>query len=53
MGFMWNLIGMAAIMLWTAALSFMMFYTLKQLNLLRIEAGQEFKGQLGPPLYDF
>ncbi len=44
-GLAWNCIGLLAIALWTAVWTFIMFYTLKRMDMLRVEAEHEFKGE--------
>ena len=43
-GFGWNLVGLVAIITWTAVLCFIMFFSLKQMKMLRVETEHEFKG---------
>ena len=45
-GFLFNIIGLLAIITWTGTLSFLMFYGLKKVKMLRVEAAAEFKGNL-------
>ena len=45
LGFAWNLIGLAAITLWTTVLCFLMFFGLKSIDMLRVETEHEFKGE--------
>ena len=47
-GFLFNIIGLLAIITWTGTLSFLMFYGLKKVKMLRVEAAAEFKGNLKP-----
>jgi len=44
MGLAWNIIGLIAIISWTGILSFVMFYALKKVKMLRVEASMEFSG---------
>ena len=44
MGLAWNVIGLIAIISWTGILSFVMFYALKKVKMLRVEASMEFSG---------
>ena len=44
MGLAWNVIGLIAIISWTGVLSFVMFYALKKVKMLRVEASMEFSG---------
>ena len=43
-GLGWNCVGLIAIMVWTGATTFAMFYVLKLFNQLRVEPGVEYKG---------
>ena len=43
-GLAWNVIGLIAIISWTGVLSFVMFYALKKVKMLRVEASMEFSG---------
>ncbi|XP_076114294.1 putative ammonium transporter 1 isoform X1 [Mytilus galloprovincialis] len=51
----WQLAGLSAIITWTATLSFVMFYTLKKVSLLRVSFEFEMKGldipKHGEPAY--
>ena len=42
--FGWNIVGCIAIVTWTGALCFIMFYSLKKVKMLRVEASHEFTG---------
>ena len=44
-GLGWNILGLVAIISWTGGLSFIMFYALKKVQMLRVEAAHEFKGK--------
>lgn len=44
-GLAWNCIGLMSIIAWTAVTSFIMFYTLKKFNLLRVSPEMEFRGR--------
>ncbi len=44
-GLGWNIVGLCAITVWTTVLCLFMFYTLKRLDMLRVEAEHEFKGE--------
>ena len=44
-GLGWNIVGLLAIIAWTAVLCFVMFYSLKQVDMLRVQAEHEFKGK--------
>jgi Amt family ammonium transporter len=44
MGLAWNCIGLLVIIAWTSVLSFIMFFTLKKMKMLRVETEHEFKG---------
>ena len=41
----WNILGCITIIAWTGALTFIMFYTLKVFDMLRVESGFEFEGK--------
>ena len=45
--FGWNIVGSIAIITWTGALCFIMFYSLKKMKMLRVESGHEFTGTGG------
>ena len=45
--FGWNIVGSIAIITWTGALCFIMFYSLKKMKMLRVESGHEFTGTVG------
>lgn len=45
-GLGWNVVGLVTILVWTGVTCFVMFFLLKKLHMLRVEADHEFKGQI-------
>ena len=43
-GLGWNCVGLLTIIVWTGAMCWLMFYGLKSVEMLRVEAEHEFKG---------
>lgn len=46
LGLAWNIIGLLAIIAWTGINCFFIFWSLKKVNMLRVDTDQEFKGNL-------